>query len=132
MEKPLDPVRRTGDEPFHADKPLGFNVLDFWRWSASDLVGNAMRGIVAEFLVASALGLGDGVRVEWEAFDLKLPSGVKVEVKSAAYLQTWAHKKLSTITFGIRPTRILDLDAGTVSEESRRRAYVYVFCLLHH
>ena len=31
------------------------------------------------------------------------PSGVRIEVKSAAYLQTWAYAKLSTISFSVRP-----------------------------
>ncbi len=82
--------RKTGDEPLHIDgQPLAANVLSFWQWSASDLISNTMRGRLAEYLVACALGVADGVRVEWDAYDLRTPSGIKVEVKSAAYVQSW-------------------------------------------
>ena len=30
-------------------------VLDFWKWAYSDLLDNAQRGILAEYLVANAL-----------------------------------------------------------------------------
>ena len=43
----LSASRRTGHEIFHdGDKPLGFNLLDFWGWDVSDLVSNATRGIL--------------------------------------------------------------------------------------
>jgi len=48
---------KTGKEKFHEDgKLLAHDLLSFWQWSASDLVGNAMRGILAEYIVASAVG----------------------------------------------------------------------------
>jgi hypothetical protein len=34
------------------------------------------------------LGVVDGVRVEWDPFDL-LYEGAKIEIKSAAYVQRW-------------------------------------------
>ncbi|MDQ2798836.1 MAG: hypothetical protein M3Y13_04230, partial [Armatimonadota bacterium] len=125
-------AQRTGDEQFSPQTLMPLMLLDFWRWSASDLVSNATRGILAEFIVASALGVAGGVRAEWDAFDLLTPSGLKVEVKSASYLQSWYHRKLSPITFGIRPTRLVDTDTNVVSSELRRQADVYVFCLLAH
>lgn len=128
----LKPTRKTGDEPFSHQTPLPLTLRDFWRWSASDLVSNATRGVLAEFIVASALGVAGGVRAEWDAFDLLTPSGLKVEVKSAAYLQSWYHKKLSPVTFGIRPTRLVDADTNAVASELKRQADVYVFCLLAH
>lgn len=130
---PLIIAPKTGDEHLHAgNQPLDKTLLDFWRWSASDLVSNATRGIFAEYIVASALGLATGVRVEWDAYDLVTPSGVKIEVKSAAYLQTWYHRKLSTIQFRIRPTKVLDSVTNQLSTEIKRQADVYIFCLLKH
>jgi hypothetical protein len=65
-------------------------LLDFWQWAYSDLLSNTNRGRLAEFIVARALSLGlTDVRIEWDAVDLVTPTGVKVEVKSAAYLQSW-------------------------------------------
>ncbi len=73
----LVPTRKTGDERFHrAGQPLDLSLLGFWKWSASDLVSNATRGILAEYIVASALGIAEGVRAEWDAFDLEMKSGI--------------------------------------------------------
>jgi hypothetical protein len=47
---------RTGTEPLRDGKiALGPRLLDFWRWSASDLVSNATRGVFAEYIVGLAL-----------------------------------------------------------------------------
>src|SRR5690242_9737016 len=101
----LSITKKTGAEQFRfGGRALSKTLLDFWRWSASDLVSNAIRGIVAEFIVASALGIADDVRREWDAFDLAVRVQerlIRIEVKSAAYLQTWFHQKLSTISFTI-------------------------------
>ena len=78
-----------GSESFHTNgRQLNFNLLSFWQWSASDLVSNATRGIVAEYIVGRALGLAmKGIGNEWAAFDLETLSGVKIEVKSRSYIQ---------------------------------------------
>jgi hypothetical protein len=129
----LKVVRKAGDEKFYrSGNPLNLSLLNFWRWSASDLVSNATRGILAEYIVANALGLADGVRAEWDAFDLLTEDGVKIEVKSAAYLQSWYHKKLSAITFSIRPTRLWNASTNELAAELKRQADIYVFCVLHH
>jgi hypothetical protein len=58
-------ARKTGGEQFRdGSRPLPFDLLTFWQWSASDLASNALRGRVAEFLVAQALGAADDVRAE--------------------------------------------------------------------
>jgi hypothetical protein len=123
----------VGAEPFHANgQPLPFDVLSFWRWSSSDLVSNAMRGVLAEYLVACDLGIAGGTRVEWDAYDLKSKQGVKIEVKSAAYLQSWHQNRLSAISFDIRPTIGWDAGTNTFGTIRKRQADVYVFALLKH
>jgi hypothetical protein len=107
-------------------------LLDFWRWSAYDLVSNATRGVLAEYSVATALGIADGVRSEWNSFDLLTKDGIKIKVKSAAYLQSWGHEERSKIIFGIRPTRLWSSTDGTTEAEAKRQANVYVFCLFKH
>lgn len=125
----LDVAPKTGDEPFHRDgETLAPKLIDFWRWSASALLSNATRGVLAEYIVACALDVAASGRVEWDAYDLLSPEGAKIEVKSAAYLQSWAHPKLSAIRFDIRPTQLLENGANLV----KRQAHVYVFCLLRH
>lgn len=123
--------RRQGDDALHADgRSIGPTLLDFWRWSASDLVSNATRGVLAEFLVASALGLAlDGVRDEWGPYDLVTPDGITIEVKASAYIQSWAQKQYSIIRFNIPKTRSDNANPGEIP---RRQAQIYVFALLAH
>lgn len=125
--------RKFGDEPFeHNSLQLPINLLSFWQWSASDIIGNAMRGILAEYIVASSVGENSGVRTEWDAFDIKTTEGIKVEVKSAAYIQSWEQKKYSEVQFNIRPTRAWNQESNERSNEIIRQSDVYVFCLLKH
>lgn len=54
----LHVIPKSGEELFHLDdQVLGWNLLSFWRWSTSDLVSNATRGRLAEFIVTQALGI---------------------------------------------------------------------------
>ncbi len=130
---PIEVKRRDGHESFHASgRTLGFDLLSFWQWSASDVVSNATRGVLAEYLVAQALGVAGGVREEWAAYDLKALDGTQVEVKSAAYIQSWHQDKLSQITFRVPKTRAWDKHTGRQSDHTRRQAEVYVFALLAH
>jgi hypothetical protein len=127
----LEVNRKTGKETFRVGgAPLDFDLREFWRWAASDLVSNSMRGILAEYIVANALGVADGFRTEWDAFDLLTKNNQRVEVKSASYIQSWHHAKLSKIIFGIRPTRGWDAATNTTSQELKRQADIYVFCVL--
>lgn len=133
MDEPPQSRLPTGAEPLKCgDILLERTLLDFWRWSSSDLVGNTLRGILAEYIVACALGVTDTGRVEWDAFDLRMPSGTTLEIKSAAYLQSWQQKAPSKIKFGIAPTRALDEATNSYAEKRKRQADIYVFCLLHH
>ncbi len=125
---------KTGDERLtFKNKSLEFSLLNFWRWSVSDILSNATRGIFAEFIVATAAKIDlNKVRDEWGAFDLITSEGIKIEVKSSAYLQTWFQKTLSKISFSTKPAFVLDIVTNKQSEFKIRSADVYVFCLLHH
>ena len=129
----LKPTRKTGGERFRSGQAeMDFTLLDFWQWAASDLVSNTGRGHLAEFIVARALGLGIGdVRREWDPYDL-LMNEIKIEVKSAAYVQSWFQKKLSVISFNVPARRGYDPETNTVEPEPKRHADVYVFALLGH
>jgi hypothetical protein len=55
---------KTGNEPI---SDTGKTLLDFWKWNGSDLVSNATRGRLAEFIVAIALDVDlSAPRDEWE------------------------------------------------------------------
>jgi hypothetical protein len=127
-------TRKTGDESFRSSSnTLPFNALDFWRWSASDLVSNTTRGRLAEFIVAKAVGIStDGVRDEWAPYDLHTDNGIRIEVKSAAYLQAWPQKQLSSISFIVTKSRTWDPETAELSTLPNRCSDVYVFALLKH
>ena len=123
---------KTGDEPFSQQgRAIGANLRDFWSWACSDLVNNAMRGVLAEYIVGLALGcVGSGTRLEWDATDLRTRQGLRVEVKSSAYLQSWKQERLSKISFDIKPALGWDATTNTNATERARQADVYVFCVL--
>lgn len=128
----LDIVKKKGSEPFCArGSDLDFNLLDYWRWSASDLVGNTARGILAEYIVARALKIAtdEEIRDEWAPYDLQTPDKIKIEVKSAAYIQSWEQERVSRISFGTPKTRAWDSESGNLRSEPKRHADVYVFAL---
>lgn len=122
-----------GTEPFRRQGvALDHSVGDFWRWAYSNLAANNLRGHLAEFLVGSDLGVTAKPRVEWADHDLLTKTGTKVEVKSAAYLQSWNQSRCSPISFGVAPTRSFNSVTGKRDGEPARGADVYVFCLLAH
>ncbi|SFQ05948.1 hypothetical protein [Pseudomonas borbori] len=125
--------RKTGEEPLIVnDKSVALDLLSFWQWSSSDLISNSLRGVLAEYIVASTVGCNTGVRTEWDAYDLKTESGIRIEVKSAAYLQSWSQKKLSNISFSVRPAHGWDAESNSRSKIKIRPSHVYVFCVLKH
>ena len=125
--------RKSGNETFHRNgTPVGFHLLDFWCWCNSDLLSNAARGKLAEYLVALDLEVADGVRSEWVAYDMTTPEGFAVEVKSASCIQSWTQRRDSTITFVVRPTLGWDPDTAKFGTVRRRQSDVYVFALIDH
>ncbi len=129
----LTASRKTGNEPFNrSDGPLETRLLGFWQWAMSNLLVNTTRGILAEYLVALDIGLADGVRGVWDAFDLMMPDGIKIEVKSGAYVQDWSQTQLSRIAFSIAPARQYDNSINDYGPDRVRPADIYVFALLNH
>jgi hypothetical protein len=113
----VPPTRKFGTEVLHhSHAPLGVSLVEFWQWAYSDLVSNTTRGVLAEFVVATAIGAPPAVRNPWQAFDLMTPTGITIEVKSSAFVQSWQQHHVSKPVFAIAP--------------SRSPAQVYVFCLL--
>ncbi len=126
--KPLQP------ETFftHKGQPTTFSIQDFWIWAASDVLNNILRGTIAEYIVSQATGACAPVRVEWDPIDITTPEGIKIEVKSAAYLQSWHQDRPSAISFGIAKTYPWDWKTNQYGEKQVRNADVYVFCVLIH
>ncbi len=123
-----------GDEPFQGEGTRSLKLLDYWRWSGSNLLDNTIRGILAEFLVATALNLHKEPRVEWGGYDLLMDSesDTTIEIKSSAYVQSWKQKKYFPIEFTIAP-RLWSWNPktgkSTGGDVKRRWADIYVFCV---
>ncbi|MGB0864197.1 MAG: hypothetical protein ACPG19_08915 [Saprospiraceae bacterium] len=112
-------------------KKLDFNITDFWKWTLSDLVENRNRGILAEFIVKEALQIKSSSRIEWDSYDFETVKGVRIEVKSSAYIQSWKQNEYSTISFNIKPTHKYTGN-NQFSEDKKRQSDVYIFCILAH
>src|SRR3954454_19819551 len=65
---PPEPSLLTGDE---AIAGIDGRLRDFWAWGMSDLRANAVRSLLAEFLVARAVGAATAPRIEWDAYDVR-------------------------------------------------------------
>lgn len=102
----------------------------FAKW-ALPLRSNATRGIVAEWLVATATGADlKEPRNEWDDYDVKTASGVTVEVKSSALLQAWESPqgKAPAIAYTrLRGQRLAPDGATYLPGPPEFRAQVYVF-----
>lgn len=121
---PPSPPPLRGDEPVQGTDAT---VLDFWQFALSDFKMNNVRGYLAEFLVARAIGAA-GPRVEWDAYDVVAPDGTTIEVKASAYLQSWEQRTTSRITFSGLKKRVWDTATG-MSEEPTYNAEIYVFAV---
>lgn len=120
-QRTRSPRLRKGREAFHvAGEAKNFALRDYWRWSGSDLLSNLQRGVMAEFLVAHALGTANEPRREWGPFAVRTRENHGIAVKSAAYWQSWHQPEPSAIQFDIAPRY----------DPPRRPAKAYVFCLL--
>lgn len=125
--------RKTGDEKFtfKGEQVQGATILDFWKWYGSDLVNNALRGNLAEYIVELALGQKDSIQIGWAPYDLSY-KGIKIEVKSSAFIQSWFQKDHSKISFNISKTKGWDSKTNEYSDRIARQADIYVFALLDH
>ncbi len=123
---------RSPKKHLHINKErLPVTVGHFWRWLASDLLNNTLRGRLVEFAIGYAISALDGARVEWSDGDLRHPrTGCWIEVKSSVYVQSWGDRRLSKPMFGIAPKRLLDPETDAYPGEPCRPAVVYVFALL--
>lgn len=118
------------DAKFRASggESVGFTVGEFWSWAYSDLMDNGSRGILAEFLVAQALSLNLNTKSFWDSYDLQMPSGTRIEVKASGYLQAWAQRELSRISFGGLRARFWNPETGVYSDQKTFNADIYVMC----
>jgi hypothetical protein len=125
--------RKTGQETFLSKtESKKIRLLEFWQWSTSNLLTNTTRGILAEFIVATDLGVDGILQNDWESYDLTSKNGIKIEIKASAYIQTWHQAKLSKIIYSIKPTTGWNPVTNKFEGTPQRHSDYYIFCLLHH
>ncbi len=124
-----------GNEPFLVDsKPISLTMNDYWRWAYSDLADSRNRSVMAEFIVASSIGAAhldtDTFRSAWKQYSLLSPGGYKLEVQSAAYVQSWDTEHPDHISFHIAPSRMPDTTGKPkLDTPLQRKSDVYIFCI---
>lgn len=127
-------TRKNGNEAFRFSSiDAAVTIHDYWVWANSDLLDNTSRGTLAEFLVAHALRRTSELYRNWDAYDIQSANGLRVEVKSSAYAQSWPQKNPSKISFDIAPrSEVWNSRTNEYCkiDPPERIADVYVFCLL--
>lgn len=125
----------NGSEHFSVNgNEISLTMQDFWKWAYSDLSNNIHRSVLAEYIVASALGITniptEASRTIWRPYDLQSKDGYRVEVKSAASVQSWDAKHPEHISFRIAPARMPD-ETGDYKSDAplQRNSDIYVFCI---
>lgn len=124
----------NGTEEFNLNGVgVGISVKDYWSWAYSNLTDNTQRGVMAEFLVFSAFKftpIFTQMRENWLPFDVTSPSGRRIEVKSAAYIQAWTPENIfAQIRFDIGKKLAWSNESASFASEARRNCDLYVFCL---
>jgi hypothetical protein len=104
-------------------------VSSFWQWAMGDLRMNNTRGLLAEWLVARAIGAPAPVRVEWDNYDVVAPDGTTIEVKTSGYLQSWEQERQSDIRFGGLRSRRWDAESKTRGTETTVACDVIAFAV---
>ena len=72
----------------------------------------------------------DDVRDEGRAYDLDTQAGVRIEVKSAAYVQSWQQSRLSKISFNVPKT--FGWDRETNKFDTGKNVKQMYMCLLSY
>jgi hypothetical protein len=125
--------------------PDARRMIDFWQWAFGDLCDDDIKGIFAEWMVGTLIGLPmtSSRRVSWANSDLITGNGLRIEVKATAYWQSWklvnedGSRKASPPPLNVNPSKVRfsGLQARTSltpagQKDSRHfKSDVYVFCL---
>ena len=68
--------------------------------------------------------------MNWLPFDIMSPTGRRIEVKSAAYIQAWTSENIfAQIRFDIAKKLAWDNDTASYAAIAKRNCDLYVFCL---
>ena len=109
---------------------LSTSESEFWKWFRPGLAENWMRGVVGEYWVTKAIGMTDQIRKGWNTWDLETPDGIRIEVKTSGYRQSW-HKssdKMATPKFVVPKVSVKADESRGLRQAQYRPAHLYVFC----
>jgi len=135
MYKRKEVKKLIGNEDFKNIGDKNFSVGDFWQYGFSNLNSNILRGVLAEFLVESALKNKKDIDIRnpWDDYDVLSPDKKKIEVKCSSYLQDWDQKELSRIVWtGLKAKEIYPVisEKKQIESVADYKADIYVFTLL--
>ena len=126
-KKNTDYINYTEKDSFTLKNQPVLSVLDFWRYCYGDLAGQSP--VIAEFLVAKALGIKKAENVTyWTAYDMSYRN-MRIEVKATEYIHPWNKNHVSNVrTFSIAPSNNSYWGRDSERKLSRQND-LYVFCL---
>lgn len=120
---------------------------DFWNWAFGDLCDDDIKGISAEWMVLKLLGIPSKRRISWANSDIITPDGVRIEVKSSSYWQSWKlldefgnprvpllHYPIPSRKSGVTFAGLSARDAVNIPDPSTKSAFksdIYVFAFQH-
>ncbi|MBU2533349.1 MAG: hypothetical protein KKB37_11450 [Alphaproteobacteria bacterium] len=93
------------------------------------LVTNVYRSVIAEAIVADALGDWEWCSADYASCDFTHRDGRRLEVKQSAYRQTWTTDRLSRPSWDVAARTGYWEDGVVWVDEPGRNADIYVLCL---
>jgi hypothetical protein len=112
-------------------KGLDRSLTQFHEWALGDLKSPTTKGMIAEYVVRSALGHDAEPVLEWDFVDIRTSSGT-IEVKSTSSLSSGPDQKVISPKFGIERKKMTwsaVSNRWVEPDPTRRHADIYVFCL---
>jgi hypothetical protein len=105
---------------------LDLTLLDFWRWSESDLLAAPTRARLVEFVVAALLGVRTPKPRSDRSPDLLTADGTAVRVKSASAVTVEGRRDPGKVHFSPLPWRAPRRGPSVPATVPRSRAHVFV------
>lgn len=119
----------NGQENFTLNgKETEIKTVDFWSYAFSNLMDKEDE--IAEFLVATALGVKDPTnKLYWTLYDV-LYRETRIEVKQTSYYHPWTHERSKTLRFDIAPRDGSNREEPYCEPGLHRQNDIYVFCIV--
>ena len=137
---------KSEDRVLGVGAPNHATVAEFWEWAFGDLCDDDIKGIYAEWVVTKILSIPSARRVSWANSDIITPEGVRIEIKSSAYWQSWklvnedgSLKQIDSAQLenigrsSIRFSGLMAKDATGLNGSSKTgyKSDLYIFCFQH-